>query len=154
MSWSLQIRNGDLAFGSSGLNTVSGTQKLVQDLACDILEPMGTDPMHPEYGSVIDGSIDSNGNYQPGLIGQTNDQVTATQVGAEIQRICMNYQSSQVARNQADIAVYGKSTLTADEALLSLLSVQVDQIADQALVTATLQTGAGGVPLNVPFTTN
>jgi phage baseplate assembly protein W len=152
MSWSLQVSNGDLSFGSAGLNTVSGGQKLVQDLTCDILEPMGTDPMHPTYGSIIDGSVDANGNYQPGLIGQVNDRTTATQVGAEVQRICMNYQQSQVARNQADINVYGKSTLTADEALLTVLGVQVQQVEDQALVTATLQTGAGGLPLNVPLT--
>lgn len=153
MSWSLQVSNGDLSFGSAGLNTVSGAQKLTQDLACDILEPLGNDPMHPAYGSIIDGSVDANGNYQPGLIGEVNDQTTGTQIGAEIQRICLNYQQSQVARNQADIAVYGKSTLTADEALLALLGVKVDQAQDQALVTVNIQTGAGGLPLNIPFTT-
>jgi hypothetical protein len=154
MSWSLQLSNGDLSFGSSGLNTVSGAQKLVQDLGCDILEPMGTDPMHPEFGSIIDGSVDANGNYQPGLIGQTNDPQIDTQVGSEIQRICLNYQQSQVARNRADIAVYGKSTLTADEALLALLGVSVTQVQDQALVTANIQTGAGGLPLTIPFTSS
>jgi hypothetical protein len=151
MSWSLAITNGDLSFGSAGLNVVTGASKLTQDLACDILEPMGTDPLHPSFGSVIDGGVDTNGNYIQGVIGQINDSATGTAVGNEVSRICENYQTQQIARNQADVATYAKSTLTADEALLAVLNIQVEQIQDQALVTATLQTGAGGLPLTLPF---
>jgi hypothetical protein len=152
MSWSLEIENGDLQFGSAGLNVVTGSQKLTQDLACDLLEPMGTDPLHPSFGSVIDGGYDTNGNYVQGVIGQSNDASTGSAVGNEVSRICQNYQTQQIARNQADVATYAKSTLTADEALLAVMGIQVEQVQDQALVTATLQTGAGGLPLTLPFT--
>jgi hypothetical protein len=154
MSWSFQINNGDLQIGSGGLNTVSGTAKLVQDLTCDLLEPEGTDPLHPGYGSVIDGGTDSNGNYVQGIIGDPNDSTAATFVGQEVQRIMTSYQQSQITRNQSDIAVYGASTLTADEALLAVISVNVSQVQDQALVTANIQTGTGSLPLTVPFTSN
>lgn len=151
MSWSLQIVNGDLSLGSNGLNTVAGTAKLAQDLRCALLEPQGNDVLHPNFGSTIDGGYDSNGNYVQGVIGGDNDQTAATYVGSEVQRICQEYQSQQIARNQSDVAIYGKSTLTADEALLAIMNITVDQVADQALVTANIQTGIGSLPLTVPF---
>jgi hypothetical protein len=154
MSWSFQINNGDLQIGSNGLNTVSDTAKLVQDLTCDLLEPEGTDPLHPGYGSVIDGGTDSAGNYVQGIIGDPNDSTAATFVGQEVQRIMTNYQQSQINRNQADIAVYGASTLTAAEALLAISAITVTQVQDQALVIANIQTGTGSLPLTVPFSSN
>lgn len=153
MSWSLQIQNGDLSLGSQGLNTVTGGPKLVQDLSCAILEPMGTDPLHPSYGSLIDGGTDSNGVTQTGVIGQLNDAQNAAFVQSEVTRICRNYQAAQIARNSADVATYGKSTLTASEALLHLLGVTMQQVQDQLLLTATIQTGTGTVPLATTFGT-
>ena len=153
MSWSLQIANGDLVIGSGGLNTVTGGAKLVQDLGCALLTPMGTDPMHPTYGSLIDGGVDATGKQVNGVIGSLNDDQNAAFVGAEVQRICRSYQASQIARNNADVATYGKSTLTADEALLGVESINVQQVEDQVLITATIQTGVGGLPVSVPIST-
>lgn len=153
MSWSFKIANGDLQIGGAGLNTVTGQAKLIQDLSCDFLQPMGSDTMHPDYGSTIDGGIDTDGTYVQSVIGQLNDQATASLVGAEVQRVVESYQQSQITRNSADVTTYGKSTLTADEALLALSGVTVQQSQDQALVTATIQTGSGSLPLAVPFST-
>lgn len=153
MSWSLQVSNGDLALGTNGLNTVTGASKLTQDLGCALLTSTGTDPLHPNYGSTLDGGIDPQGNPAPGVIGQTNDSLARAFVGGEVQRICRAYQAQQIARNNTDVAIYGKSTLTSDEALLSVQDITTQQVMDHILVTATLQTGAGGLPLAVPFTT-
>lgn len=153
MSWSLAIQHGDLAFGSNGLNTVTGGGKLVQDLSCDVLEPMGTDPMHPAFGSLIDGGVDTNGTYYSGVIGAENNQDAATLVRSEIQRICRSYQAQQVARNAADVSIYGKSTLTADEALLGIGHISTTQVMDQLLVTANLETGSNSLPLTATFNT-
>jgi hypothetical protein len=150
MSWSLQVQNGDLAFGSGQMATVTGGQKLVQDLACDILEPMGTDPMHPSFGSTIDGGTQPDGTVSQGMIGTPNDALAASFIYAEIQRICLDYQQRQSARNATDVATYGKSTLTADEALLSVTNVKVNQVADKLLVSATLKTGLGSLSLDIP----
>lgn len=154
MSWSLQIQNGDLAFGSNGFATVNGGQKLIQDLRCAVLEPAGDDPMHPTFGSVIDGGVDSNGITQSGVIGEPNDSASATFVGAEIQRVCRAYQSQQIARNSSDVSIYGKSTLTADEALLEIGQITVNQTTDHILITTQLQTGSGSLPLAIPFSTS
>lgn len=152
MSWSFQIVNGDLAYGSGGLNTVTGASKLTQDLTCALLEPVGTDPLHPTFGSTLDGGTDPSGAHVEGAIGQINNYATGTFIGAEIQRVCRAYQSQQIARNTSDVSVYGKSTLTADEALLAVSGITVQQVVDHVLVGATLQTGVGNLPLSVPFT--
>lgn len=153
MSWSLQLNNGDLSYGTNGFDTVAGSAKLVQDLRCALLEPMGNDPLHPTLGSVIDGGVDSQGNTVPGVIGAGNNSSSATFVSAEVQRVCRNHQAHQIARNQTDVATYGKSTLTADEALLSVVNVSTQAVEDQLMVIATLRTGVGDLPLIVPFST-
>src|ERR1017187_5637340 len=110
MSYSLMISNGDLSFNGASMNTVQGGDKLVQDLACCVLEPMGTDNLHPTFGSTIGGGINPDGSYNPGVIGEPNDAMAATQVQGEITRIVKQYQAQQQARFQADVAVYGKGT--------------------------------------------
>lgn len=153
MSYSLQVSNGDLVFNGTSLATVQGTQKLVQDMTCGILEPMGTDDMHPTYGSVIDGGTLPDGTYQNGIIGELNNQYAANFVSSEINRVASNYQQAQAARNQDDLATYGKSTLTPDETLLSLGAVDITEVQNQMLVAVDLETGTGPVTVAVPATT-
>lgn len=147
MSWSLAISNGDISYGQNGLNTVTGASKLVQDLSCCILEPLGTDFNDPNFGSIIEGGVDSDGNVYLGLIGNLNDRDTATMIQAEIQRICQNYQTQQVQRNQEDLSTYGSSTLTAGEALLAVSNITVQQAGTMVYVTASLTTGSGSTQL-------
>lgn len=151
MSWSLEIDNGDLVFGGNGIATVTGAHKLTQDLRCAILEPMGIDDLHPTYGSVIDGGMLPDGTYQDGIIGGTNDAYAASFVQSELQRIGSNYQQAQTVRNQNDMTVYGRSTLTPDEVLLALENVQVTAIQNQMMVTVDLQTGSGPLSTSVPI---
>jgi hypothetical protein len=70
MSWSLRIQNGDLMLDGTNLGRATGSAKLIQDLRCAILEKMGTDDLHPEYGSLLDGGRDESGDVQPGYIGR------------------------------------------------------------------------------------
>ena len=149
MSWSLQIANGDLAFNGADMTTVQGSQKLVQDLACCILEPMGNDPLHPGYGSLIDGGIGTDGSYTSGVIGAPNDTRAGNFVVSEINRICTQYQSQQQARYKADVATYGKSTISASEALLGVESITATASQDHLNVGATLQTGSGDQPITL-----
>jgi hypothetical protein len=147
MSWSLQISDGDLSFGGTGMNTVQGGAKLVQDLRACLLEPMGTDPLHPRSGSVIDGGVDANGRWQQGVIGGPNNDVASAFVSAEIQRIVKNYQASQVARNNADLATYGRSTLTSGEALLAVNNIDIQLLETAMQINVSLTTGTGSTGL-------
>ena len=153
MSYSLQVANGDLVFNGTSLSTVSGAQKLVQDMTCGILEPMGTDDMHPTYGAVIDGGTLPDGTYQQGIIGNANDEYAAQFVSSEINRVASNLQQAQAVRNQNDLATYGRSTLTPDETLQSLGDVSITTAQNQMLVSVDLQTGSGPVSVAIPATT-
>jgi phage baseplate assembly protein W len=134
MSWSLQISGGDLSFGANGLNKVTSTQKLVQDLSCGLLTPYGSDDRHPTYGSTLSDNI-----------GSINGTASATFVNAEISRVCQNYQRQQIARNNADISSYGRSTLSLGEALLSVDSIQTQTLETTMQVTVNMTTGQGSV---------
>lgn len=145
------IANGDLSFNGTDMNVVTGSSKLVQDLMCCVLEPMGNDDMHPTYGSLIDGGIDQNGNQVPGVIGTPNDAYAASYVDTEITRICQAYQLQQQTRYANDIATYGTSTITASEALLSVDGVVAQASQDHLLVTASLETGTGDLAISLPI---
>ena len=147
MTWSLAIKNGDISYGQNGLNTVTGSDKLVQDLSCAILEPLGTDYSDPNFGSVIQGGVDADGIVYPGYIGAPNNPAMQSLIASEIQRICQNYQIEQIQRNQNDLSQYGVSTLSAGEALLNVTSVQVQQVNTMAYVIAELTTGGGSITL-------
>jgi hypothetical protein len=154
MSYSLMIANSDLSFNGTSLDTVDGSNKLVQDLMCCVLEPMGTDQMYPSFGSLIDGGIDPNGDVISGVIGTPNDGVAAALVSSEIQRICAAYQAQQQARYSNDVQTYGKSTITASEALLSVNGVTATQTTDVMSINATLSTGTGNLPVTLPVSTS
>ena len=133
-----------------GMATVTGAPKLAQDLTCAVLEPEGTDSLHPSYGSTIGGGTTPDGTFQRGVIGNPNDSVAASFVDAELRRIIAQYQSEQQARYQTDIATYGKATLTVDEILLAIEDITIQAAQNQMLVGAKLRTGAGGVQFAAP----
>ena len=54
MSFDLQLINGDLSLNADGsIRTVTGTDKLKQDIVKIILTPIGSVIFHPWYGSSI-----------------------------------------------------------------------------------------------------
>lgn len=151
MSWSLQLRNGDLTVGGARFGQVTGGQKLIQDLRCALLEHKGNDPDHPEWGSVLDGGVD-NGIEIPSLIGSTNWQYIVLAVQSEIRRVAAAHQNRQLARTKQDRYTYGESTLTPDELLVEVESVDCFQAQDTLLVQVTLKTGTGTTStLNIPI---
>lgn len=150
MSFSLKIQNGDIAISGTSLATVEGANKLQQDLACAILTPMGSEENNPEYGSTIDGG-EINGEYIEGVIGSSNWEAVISEVQAEIQKICNNYQRQQIARNERDIATYGKTTLIPGELLVSVAGIQCLQVEGNLLVKITLQTGNETTTLTLPI---
>lgn len=152
MSWSLQLRNGDLSLGGTQLATVTGSQKLVQDLRCALLEPRGWDDLHPTYGSLLDGGRDDMGVEVDSIIGTSNWERIALRVEGEIRRICGLQQQAQLARAKADRYTYGESTLAPSELLVRVSNVQMFQAQDNLLVQVTLETGTGDVAqIDIPL---
>lgn len=143
MTWSLKVSNGDLTLSNAGLGTVTAEQKLVQDLRCFILEKMGTDDMHPTWGSLIDGGTLPNGQESSGIIGQTEADFVRLELENEIRRIVGAFQQQQLERARNDQVIYSKATLTKGEVLFDLTDITLEQVEDQMNITLSLQTGSG-----------
>lgn len=155
MSWSLQVQNGDLVLNGAQFGTVTGSDKLVQDLRCALLEPMGTDDMHPSYGSLLDGGVMPNGQVVPSVIGMSDINQVATTVEAEIQRLSRAYQTQQLARAKDDQINFNRVSLSPAEVLLSVTNIDMTQNADTLVVTVTLETGQGqSLSVVIPLLTN
>lgn len=152
MSWSLQLRNGDLALFGSQLGVVSREQKLVQDLRCALLEHMGNDSMHPEFGSLIDGGRKPDGTEVTGVLGEGDLDLVVMAVEAEILRVIRAYQAKQLARAKGDRMTYNKSTLSPAEVVLGVQTVDVSMNLDQLNITVGLISANNRhVTLSFPF---
>lgn len=123
MSWSFNIEGGDLDFVSkkNGASIVTGRNKALQDIRAALLEPMGSDPMHPDYGSLLDGGRLPNGSIASPLIGQ--DRSHTFQIEEEISRILRYLMDKQEQRTKADIQNYGRSTLSASETIAGVKEI-------------------------------
>ena len=138
MTWSLNISNGDFVVTSAHLGTVTNQQKLLQDFRCAILEQMGTDNLHPDFGSLIDGGVNPTGEVVSGVIGRTDiDEVTMI-IESEVSRIARYMQRTQLARAKSDKLTYGRATLSPQEVLLSLNGISFVQKEDLLLVNISL----------------
>lgn len=138
MSWSLRINNGDFVVDSAHLGTVSAQQKLLQDFRCALLEQMGTDNLHPDFGSLIDGGITPDGHTVTGVIGETDPEEVTLVIETEVSRIARYMQRAQLARAKSDRLTYGRATMVPQEVLLSLNGINFLQYEDAIRVTINL----------------
>lgn len=141
MSWSLQLRNGDLALNGTRLGQTTGAEKLVQDLRCALLERRGTDDAHPRFGSLLDGGRGDDGREVASIIGESDWDLIAMRVSGEIRRVAAEHQGRQIDRAKRDRLRYGQSTLINDELLADITSIDMIQAQDRLMVQVTLKTG-------------
>ncbi|WP_028058414.1 hypothetical protein [Candidatus Solirubrobacter pratensis] len=155
MTWSLFLRNGDFDVQGAQLGKVTGQAKLVQDFRCAVLTEMGSDPMHPGWGSLIDGGVTPDGRAVPGVIGATDTQLALAVIETEIRRIAEYFQNRQLRRIKEERQRYSKSTLTASEILVGVSGVRAIQTSTTLAVLVTLATGSGDtVDVALPISDN
>lgn len=153
MSWSLLIQHGDLAVENNSLQQVTAEKKLVQDLRCHILERMGHDEIHPEFGSLIDGGVSQTIEIES-VIGRVDWAYVQLEVEADLRRIIAEHQAKQLARAKDDALTYSKTTLTAGEVVINIIDFTVTQSLDNMFIHIKLQTAANNVlQLSIPFST-
>lgn len=150
MSFSLELKNGDLGLSGTSLGTVTNAAKLQQDLVCTILTPLGFEELHPEFGSILEEDLI---NPETTIIGTRDFEHAAAVVRSELIRLCQNYQAQQIARNENDAIKFGKPTLTPEETLLRVISVNFISAEDHLLCKLTLEVGNNTIELNVPVST-
>jgi len=147
MSFSLELKNGDLGLSGTSLGTVVDAAKLQQDIASAILTPLGFEELHPEFGSILEEDLI---NPEVTIIGSRDFSHAAALVRSELTRICQNYQAQQIARNESDAVRFGKPTLTPGEILLQVLGVKFVQAEDHLMCTLQLEIGNDSIELNIP----
>lgn len=143
MSWSLELHGGDFTVGASHLGMVIKTNKLIQDLRCAILEKMGTDNLHPDFGSLIDGGVGPDGQPVPGVIGQSDFDLVLLEIESEITRIARKHQAAQLSRVKSDRRTFGQPTLDVAEVLIEVTGIEFTSLSDQLFVKVSLQTATG-----------
>src|SRR4051812_1433919 len=140
MSWSLRIHNGDFVTNGNQAATVIRQAKMLQDLRLWILERMGTDDLHPGFGSLIDGGTRADGTEVAGVIGESDFDFAALQVEQDLRRIITEYQGRQLSRAKVDRAIYGRGTLTPQEVVINVPAINFTQQQDTMKVVITIVT--------------
>lgn len=156
MTFSFQLLNGDLnPQGPSGLAQVTGSQKLIQDLRCWYLTAIGSNPLHLDYGSSLDGGPGTDGTPIMSLLGNVIDANLILQVEAEIRRVLAAYQQQQVQRLLQDQQnLSGKNTFSQGELLQQVDSVNVSQVGDVLVANVQITTMDGTtIATALPVTT-
>jgi hypothetical protein len=148
MSFSLQLKNGDLALSGTSFGTVTDAAKLQQDLTCCILTPLSYEEIHPEFGSTLEENLT---NPSAEILGTKNWSHAASIIRSELTRICQNYQAQQIARNEDDSIKFGRPTLTPNEILLRIVGIDFTQAEDHLLCRLTLEIGTDTLELNIPL---
>lgn len=110
MSFDLRISQGDLAIGSDGdLDRVEDTNKLVQDILKILLTPLGGNPFHTWYGSLISSTLVGNAFEEEFLI-----KIASSQINSALETM-QNLQKAQTAVQK----------VTPNELLAAIRSVDV-----------------------------
>jgi hypothetical protein len=112
MSFDLRLENGDLVIDSGDIATVSGTEKLLQDLTKIAITQAGANPLQPWYGSFISRTL--IGSPLPTNI---TVQMAQTQLQTAIENL-MNLQKAQIKSFQP---------VSPEELIASIVDISVDR---------------------------
>jgi len=152
MTWSLKISNGDLAKGyNNNLEIVRGSEKVVQDLMGWIRHPIGTDPLNPQLGSLIEygeqGKTYMVNNSMVVLPDEYEELVVS-----EINRLIRHYQSVQNVRVQQEVFKFGRIVTFDQDEIIDNFKVDYIKNYDTLYVSVNLETMSGELyRLNIPI---
>lgn len=128
----LALRNGDLVIGPTGYQTLSGAQKVRQDLALALGEPYGDDRFHPSWGSVL-----------PSYVGEPVGEELRSLVVSEAARVIQQYVDTQAADILRDSLAQDRSRYDTDDIVSQVLGIDAELALDTVKVKVVLRTVAG-----------
>lgn len=128
----LAVIDGDLVLSGNSFLTVSGSEKIRQDLTFAVQEEYGSDPFHPHWGSILDR-----------FVGQPITASLQAQVRNEVQRILNNYIAIQADMVNSAVTAGTSSLLDTSDVVQAVQNIDVQLSNDKIVVTATLTTMAG-----------
>ena len=141
MSYDLLIQNGDLVLNNGELAAVTDYTKLIQDILKICLTDVGSNPIHPSYGSFLSRSIVGNA-APPGVI----NEIATTQINSCL----INLQQLQ------KLQIQSFQQVSADEQIAAVLGISVVRSAfDPRLYNVRIKVMTKGMkPIVIPFTVN
>ena len=128
----LALRNGDLVPGPTGYQTLSGAQKIRQDLALALGESYGDDRFHPAWGSAL-----------PNYIGEPVGEELRSLTVSEAARVIQQYIDTQSAEVLQDSLAQNRSRYDTDDVVSQVLSIDAELAMDTIKVKVVLRTMAG-----------
>ncbi len=126
------VETGDLILMQGSFATLSGRQKIQQDLAIANITPYGSNRFHPRFGSVL-----------PSYIGQPIGATTKQLIYSEVNRVINNYNSVQLAKVKSFIQQGLQSPYGQDDLIQTINTIDVQQSYDTFYVTVNCTTMAG-----------
>jgi phage baseplate assembly protein W len=146
MSKSLSIKTGDLSVTGRHYDTVSGKDKLIQDLRCLMIERVGNDPATPDFGSQFDTDT---------YIGQVYTDVLAAEARQEVQDLLEGYQAAQLQKIKDETIAYnGLNTFSDGEVIQSIDSIASVTTGTSLLIRVILTTmSSEQIKIDVPLDT-
>lgn len=134
--YDLKLANGDIVLrGDGDVSKITGAERIQQELACWILEPLGTDRYYKKFGSVL-------GDY----IGEPSFDDVLLDIRAEVSRVVGNYITYQNQQIEAIKEMSVQNALDAwndDEVVDSVVGIDVSAVADTVRVEVKLHTVKG-----------
>ena len=110
MSFDLKIINGDLVIKNGTLQTITDSEKLIQDILKISLTTAGSNPIHPWYGSFISRTIVGNPNSSSILV-----QIAKSQLNTALQNL----------KDLQDLQIKSFQRVSADEQISAILDISI-----------------------------
>ena len=123
------LESGDLVVSNGSYMTVSGAQRMQQQIGLSLMEPTGIDRFHPQWGSILDQ-----------LIGTSMTPDITERVKTEVYRVIKNIAALQNSAIQRSATVGSKPQVTPDELITGVTGVSVEQVRDAINVKISLST--------------
>lgn len=138
--YTFKLANGDIQMGYDGaVDEASGMDRIVQNLSCWLLEPLGTDKVYKRFGSVLWSEI-----------GEPLSSEKVMEIRAEVKRVVDNfiaYERSQYTSAAKRGANYFARSWADAVIPTELIGIDVETVADTVTVMVELATTGGSVTL-------
>jgi phage baseplate assembly protein W len=127
-----QLQNGDFVLFNGSFATVTGPQKIQQDVMVAVQTPYGSNRFHPRYGSLFSS-----------YVGSPTSASTSSMIQTELVRIVQNYQRVQLGQLKQATLNGNTSPFAQNDLVSSIGSIGVTQTHDSFQVNASVNTAAG-----------
>lgn len=128
----LRLSEGDLVLSGATYATITGPDKVRQDLSFALREALGVDRFHPRWGSLLDS-----------FIGEPNSHRLQFRITDEARRVVNNYQLVQQDRIEQDAREGRPSRYGAGEVIQEVASITSTQDGDTTVLRIDLRLLSG-----------